>query len=115
MFVSTLICGWVKARQSAAADPAVTAGQLLAWMDDDPFSFCFGLEKDMGSVLSTAGLAALVKQVRSRFDAQAPQDEGSPHRAERYTGRRYGEMLRVLYIVQKDVEAYVGLAGVTGR
>jgi hypothetical protein len=22
MFVSTLICGWVKARQSAAADPA---------------------------------------------------------------------------------------------
>ena len=31
MFVSTLICGWVKAkaRQSAAADPADTAGRLL--------------------------------------------------------------------------------------
>jgi hypothetical protein len=69
MFVSILICGWVKARQSAAADPADTAGRLLGWMDDDPFSFCFGIEKDMGSALSTAGLAALVKRVRSRFDA----------------------------------------------
>ena len=57
MFVSTLICGWVKARQSVAADPADTAGRL-GFMDDDPFSFCFGIEKDMGSTFSTAGLAA---------------------------------------------------------
>ena len=57
MFVSTLICGWVKARQSAAADRRI-AGRLLGFMDDDPFSFCFGIEKDMGSAFSTAGLAA---------------------------------------------------------
>jgi hypothetical protein len=68
MFVSILISGWVKRRQSVAADPA---GRLLGWMDDDPFSFCFGIEKDLGSALSTAGLAALVKPVRSCFDASA--------------------------------------------
>jgi len=27
-------------------------------MDNDPFSFCFGIEKDMGSALSAAVLAA---------------------------------------------------------
>jgi hypothetical protein len=72
MFVAGLFCGWVKARQAVGADPEETAVRLLAWMDDDPYGFCSGLEKDVAEVLDTAGLAALARQVRARFDAQVP-------------------------------------------
>ena len=40
-------------------------------MDDDPFGFCYRLEKDLAKVLDKAGLAALTDQVRGRFDAAA--------------------------------------------
>jgi hypothetical protein len=67
MFVADLFCGWIKARQAAGADPDQTAALLSAWMDDDPYGFCSGLEKDVAGVLSKAGLASLVAQVRARF------------------------------------------------
>lgn len=51
-FVDELFCGWIKARQAAGADPDETATRLLAWMDDDPYGFCYQLEKDAAKVLS---------------------------------------------------------------
>jgi hypothetical protein len=38
-------------------------------MDDDPFAFWHGLEKDLADVLDEAGLAALARQVQTRLDA----------------------------------------------
>lgn len=110
MFVATLFRGWVNARQAGAADPEDTAARLLAWMDDDPFSFWHGLEKDLAEVLDEAGLAALARQVRVRLDAP---DGPLPSRRD-YARRRYREILGALYVAQQDVGAYLALAGETG-
>jgi len=113
-FVTTLFCGWIKARQAAGRAPAETATRLLAWMDDDPFGFCYQLEKDVAKVLDKAGLAALTDQVRARFDGatQAPVSPESPQSD--HARRRWAEALRTLYVARKDVGAYVGLAEETG-
>ena len=36
-FAHGLFCGWIQARQAAAADRGETARLLLAWMDDDDY------------------------------------------------------------------------------
>jgi tetratricopeptide (TPR) repeat protein len=113
-FAASLFCGWATARQAAGADPGHTAARLLAWMEDDPYGFCMGLEKDVAGVLDKAGLAALVRQVRTRFDAHEPPGEKPSWRGPDYPRRRWGEALRALYAAQKDVGAYVALAEETG-
>lgn len=72
-FVGELHCCWIKARQATGADPDETADRLLAWMDDDPYGFCYHLEKDAAKVLDRAGLAAFEKLIRARFDAAAAE------------------------------------------
>jgi hypothetical protein len=57
MFVGTLFCGWIKARQAAGAGPEETAARLLTWMDEDPFGFCFELERDLAGALDGPGRA----------------------------------------------------------
>ena len=118
MFVTTLVCGWIKAGQAAGVAADATATRLLAWMDDDPFGFCYRLEKDAAAVLDTAGLAAFTNQVQARLHAatQATQAPGErvPGDQGRYARRRWAAVLRTLYLAQKDVDAYVGLARETG-
>ncbi len=62
MFVDRLFSGWVKARQAASANPDETARRLLAWMDDDPYGFCYQLERDLVKVLDKRSLAAFVRR-----------------------------------------------------
>ena len=116
-FVDELFCGWIKARQAASADPDETASRLLAWMDDDPYGFCYELEKDAAKVFNRAGLAAFEKQVRARFDAAAtptPAPGESSRRNPDYQRRRCSDMLRTVYLAQKNVDAYVALSEATG-
>ena len=118
MFVTTLVCGWIKPAQAAGVAADATATRLLAWMDDDPFGFCYRLEKDAAAVLDKAGLAAFTNQVQARRHAatqatlapgeRVPGDQG------RYARRRWAAGLRTLYLAQKDVDAYVGRARETG-
>ncbi|MGH2704520.1 MAG: DUF6880 family protein [Actinomycetota bacterium] len=116
MFVTSLFCGWIRARQAVRADPDETASRLLARMDDDPFGFCYELEKDVARVLDKTGLAALVKRLRARFDAAAATtaaEESAPRNPD-WAHRRLGAALRTLYLAQGDFEAYVELAEETG-
>jgi hypothetical protein len=114
MFAASLFCGWVRARQAGAADPDDTAIRLLAWMDDDPFAFWHGLEKDLAEALDEAGLAALVRQLRVRLDPPALDDGGVARRRHDYASRRYQEILRALHVAQRDIGAYLALAEETG-
>jgi len=116
-FVDELYCGWIKARQAAGADPDETATRLLQWMDDDPYGFSDHLEEDAARVLNKAGLAAFVRMIRERFDAAAtakPVPRESSKRTPDGARRRWGTMLRTLYLAQKNVEAYRELAEETG-
>jgi ribosomal protein S19E (S16A) len=74
-------------------------------MDDDPYAFCYQIEKDASAAFDKAGLAAFEKQVHERFEA-ASSDHSN------WTYRRAAEILRTIYIAQQDIEAYI--AGRTG-
>lgn len=70
-FVDRLFSGWVKARQAAGSDPGETARRLVAWMDDDPYGFCYQLERDLVKVLDKRGLAAFERIIRQAVRRQS--------------------------------------------
>jgi hypothetical protein len=115
--VEDLICGWTTARQASGADPDQTAATLLGWMDDDPYAFFYGIEKDLVKAFNKAGLAAFEKRVRARFDAAAPAKPlpGKPIGDQPESVRRHwGQFLRTIYFTQKSIPAYLSLTGETG-
>ena len=79
-FARDVICGWIKARQASGADPDRTASTLLGWMDDDPYAFCYEIEKDAVAAFDKAGLAAFEKQIRARFEAAAKEPSSWEYR-----------------------------------
>jgi hypothetical protein len=112
-FVDGLYCGWIEARQANKADPNETAKQLLTWIDQDGYGFCYRLEMDAVKVFNKANLAAFVKLVRARFDGVAQstgKEDDDLRKSSDYLRRRWGDVLRTLYAAQKDVAAYVALA-----
>jgi len=116
-FVDDLYRGWIAARQAAGADADQTVARLIEWMDDDPYGFASGLDKEVAKVLDRPGLAAFVRQARTHFDATAtakPAPGDSFRRNPDYQRRRWGAVLRTLHLARKDVEAYAGLAEETG-
>ena len=116
-FVQGLFCEWIKARQGSGADPDETATRLLSFMDRDTYGFSNGLEKEAAKALDKAGLAALELKVRVRFEAAAtaksPTD-GSLRSDPDCPRRRWGGVLRSVYLAQRDVAAYVALSERTG-
>ena len=79
-------------------------------MDNDPYGFCYHLQKDVVKVFNRDHLTAFVKQVRARFNdaAQANAVDGDTvsHRAE-YHCRRWSDALRTLHVAQNDVTSYI--------
>jgi len=106
-FAQALICRWIKARQAAGADPDKIASNLLAWMDDDPYAFCYEIEKDVAAAFDRAGLAAFEKLSRARFVAASRERAGYEH-------RRWSDILRAIYCAQRNIQAYIALAEQTG-
>lgn len=105
-FARDLICRWIKARQAAGADPNETAATFLAWVDDDPYAFCYQIEKDVTKAFNKPGRVAFEKLVRKRFETAPKQPE--------YNRRRWGAVLRAVYLAQRNVSAYESLAEETG-
>lgn len=107
-FSKDLICRWVTARQVSGADAGQTAATatLLAWMDDDPYAFCYEIEGQVAEALDKAGLAAFERLIRARFDATPA--------AEEYDRRRWGDVLCAVHVAQQDPAAYQNLAEQTG-
>jgi hypothetical protein len=101
-FAKDLTCRWIKARQSSCAGPEGTAATLLGWMDNDPHAFCYQIEKEVARALDKAGLAAFERLIRVRFEA-TPSEE-------RYDRGRWGDVLRSIYLAQRNPAAYGALA-----
>ena len=111
MFVESLYCGWIKARQAARSDADETAKLLLDRMEHDPYGFAYTLEGDAVKAMNKDGLAAFERQVKARFDApDAAEPALAPaHENPAHARRRRGEILRAIYTQQRDVRAYVAL------
>src|SRR5579864_9188302 len=105
-FAQDLICRWIKARQKAGADPNETAARFLAWMAEDPHAFCYQIEKHAAKAFHKAGLAAFEKLTRTRLETAPIQPECNR--------RRWSEILRAIYLAQRNVAAYLALAQKSG-
>ena len=114
MFVETLFCGWIKARQAAHADGEKTAEKLLGWMDKDDYGFCYHLEREAVKVLNRDGLSHFASQVRKRFDAAkrpskvSNEDEQTPQDTS-YRQHYWSGVLKTIYAAQRNLAAYTAL------
>ena len=45
MFFEELFCSWIEARQKAKYDAKEIIDQVLKWMENDDYGFCFNIEK----------------------------------------------------------------------
>jgi len=104
-FAKDLICRWIKARQASGAGPDGTAATLLVWMDNDPYAFCYQIEKEVARAFDKAGLAAFERLIRARFEAPSEQE---------YDRRRWSDALRAVYLAQRNPFAYEALAEQVG-
>ena len=106
-FAQDAICGWIRARQASVADPGRTASTLLGWMDDDPYAFCYEIEKVAVAAFDKAELEAFERQIRARLEAASEDPPSWEH-------RRASGILRAIYCAQRDVQAYIALTEETG-
>ena len=112
MFVVSLYCGWIKARQAARADADATASWLLQRMDNDPYGFASTLARDAVTVMRRDSLAAFEREVQARFettDAAGQASESVRRHDLASKRRRWGDVLRAIYTRRRDVRAYVAL------
>jgi len=109
MFVGGLYCGWIKARQAARADPDETAAWLLARMDDDPYGFAHGLERDAVKVMNKEGLAAFERRVKTRLERESASSGGAARRDPAHARRHWAGVLRAIYAAERAVASYVAL------
>ena len=105
-FAQDLICRWIQARQASGFDTDHTASTLLAWMEDDPYGFCYAGETQFTEALGPAELAALEGLIRARLEARSVEES--------YDHRRWRNLLGAIYIAQRNAVAYEALAMQTG-
>ena len=114
MFVESLVCGWVRARQAGEADPDETAGRLLTWMDNDPYGFCYHIERTLVKVANKQALAAFERRIRERFEEPPIAPDQRDEDARQGNRQRWAGVLRTILAAQRNVDAYVGLCEQTG-
>ncbi len=114
MLVDDLFRGWINARQAARADGDETAKSLLAWMEDDPYGFCYDLYREAVKVLDKDGLDVFTRHVRVKFETAAKSGNDDKEGFPDYARRRWGGVLKTLLAAQRNVDAYIVLCEETG-
>ncbi len=106
MLVDDLFRGWIKARQAAQADWEETAKSLVAWMENDPYGFCYDLDREAVKVLDKKGLEAFAGQIRAKFESALTQGD-EEKRFPGYARRMWSGALKTVLAAQRNVNAYV--------
>jgi tetratricopeptide (TPR) repeat protein len=109
MLVEDLFCGWMKACQASGLDRHETAKSLLAWMEDDPYGFCYHLDREAVKVLDKQGLDAFARCVRAKFEMAAKPGNDEKERFPGYASRRWGGVLKTIVAAQRNIDAYIAL------
>jgi hypothetical protein len=110
LLVDRLYRGWIQARQATKADPEETARILCDRMDDDPYGFAYDIEHDALPVMDKQGRAAFERQARTRFEATLLREGERSGVARLHPDRRrWGEVLRFIYLQRRNVKAYAAL------
>jgi hypothetical protein len=68
MFFEDLFCAWINARQTAKYDPEETVQNILRWMDNDDYGFCYNIESNVVKALNKKSVQLFESAIKSRFE-----------------------------------------------
>ena len=117
MFFEDLFCSWINARQKAKCDPEETVQNILRWMDNDDYGFCYEIEKTVVKVLNKGSVKLFEAEIKSRFEkAFASVSERKYKRISDYPFevRKNISVLKGIYTESKNTNAYFALCEKTG-
>jgi len=112
MFAQELFISWIKARQKAGCSPNETVKYILRWMDNDDYGFCYDIERDVARVLDRKGFFLFSQHFEDQFEsAFAPFKDQEPKYIYDYPSEVYrpANVLKAIYIAEKDVKSYLAL------
>ena len=117
MFFQDLFLSWIKARQKAGHTAEETVGDILNWMENDDYGFCYDMEKEVTKVLNKAGFLLFRQHFQDRFEeAFAPFKHKETRYIYDYPADVYlsANTLKDIYVSKKDVKAYLALCEKVG-
>jgi tetratricopeptide (TPR) repeat protein len=114
--VQGLFCGWIEACQTAGMSRDELARSLLAWMEDDPYGYCYRLEREAVKVFDSEGLEAFGRLIHDRYriaqgqrNTEKENDFSSDH-----AGHHWASVLKTVLAVQRDIDTYIELCRESG-
>ena len=112
MFFEELFCSWIEARQKAKYDAKETIDQVLKWMENDDYGFCFNIEKSIVKIFCSNELEIFESSIRLCFDNAYRLE--SPKENKRisdysYPVRKNADILKIIYTEKKDIKSYINL------
>jgi len=116
VFFQELFISWIDARQQAGCQPDETVRQILRWMDNDDYGFCYRIEEDVAKVLNKASFTLFRNHFQDQFNAAfAPFRAQEPKYIYDYPAmvHRTAAVLKALCVAKKDAKAYQALCDVT--
>ena len=114
-FVGDLFCTWIKSRQAAGAEATETAKQLLDCFAKDSHGYCYRMEEAVDA-FGKKGLRVLAEVAREEWAEELGKGNGSNQVSSRLRWLR--DILRAVYVKQRDAERYLEVAermGMTPR
>jgi hypothetical protein len=76
-----LACGWIRARQAAGRPAQETVGQLLKWMKNDDYGFCYDIEKVVIHALDRNGRRLFIGHFQGLIQKAMPAPTASSTKA----------------------------------
>ena len=117
MFFEDLFCAWINARQKAKYNSAETIQNILRWMDNDDYGFCYEIERTAVKVLNKESVRLFEAAIKSRFEKAFSTIV--PKKIQRVFDyplevRKNVSILKVIYVESKNTNAYLALCEKTG-
>jgi tetratricopeptide (TPR) repeat protein len=117
MFFEDLFCAWINARQKAKYNPEETVQNILRWMDNDDYGFCFEIERTVVKVLNKKSVRLFEAAIKSRFEkafSTVLQKKSKRVSDYPFEVRENISILKVIYVESKNTDAYLALCEKTG-
>ncbi|MBW2635425.1 MAG: hypothetical protein JRE14_15165, partial [Deltaproteobacteria bacterium] len=112
MFFEDLFCAWINARQKAKSNPEEIIQNILKWMDNDDYGFCYEIERNVVKVLNKKSVKLFESVIKSRLEkafATVLQKRRAQVSDFPLEVRKNISILKVIYIESKDNDAYLAL------
>lgn len=111
-FFADLLVSWIKARQKAGCQPEETVKQILMWVKNDGYGFCYGIEGDVAKALDKGGGRLFCQHFADRFEeAFAPLATEEPMRISAFPAatQTAAEPLKAIYVARRSLGPYLAL------